>query len=114
MATTNNELDGVKHDINKVLLRMTVADKLGVSQYDVEDAGVVYIDTVDGSAYARLVDVPESVLRRFDRQTFRARVEYALDTRYRGKAGELYAYEDNVLVYDMNRTVGKWVYLNDD
>jgi hypothetical protein len=52
-----------------------------------------------------------SLLEEFERSKLHARVEYALDSRYRGVCGKLYVADDSAMVYDANRQQAKWVYL---
>lgn len=112
MANNGDGMDDVQDMLNDQLIRLTMSEKLDdVSQFDIEEAALVEVESVDGSAKARLVDADLELIKPFDRPMLRARAEYALDTRYRGMAGKLYVAGDSAMVYDANRQHAKWVYL---
>jgi hypothetical protein len=112
MANNGDGMDDVQDMLNDQLIRLTMADELDdVSQYQIEEAALVELESVDGSAIARLVDADLELIKPFDRSTLHARLLHALDSRYRGMAGKLYVAGDSAMVYDANRQQAKWVYL---
>lgn len=112
MSMANNDMGGVQDMLNDQLIRLTISEELDdVSQYDIEEAALVELESVDGTAIARLVDADLELIKPFDRSTLHARLLHALDSRYRGICGKLYVANDSAMVYDANRQQAKWVYL---
>lgn len=110
--TDDEDYEELTHTVNDQLIRLTMSDELDdVSQHQIEEAALVELETMGGSAIARLVDADLELIKPFDRSTLHARLLHALDSRYRGMCGKLYVAGDSAMVYDFNRQQAKWVYL---